>query len=233
PADAPAAPLSVAPPPPVGAPPAETVADPATGPAVTGPTAVDPTAAAPSSDTATDTDVPPPTTPEAPTADENLPPDTAAVPPASHEATAPTAPTASPADPAVGDASDSAASVPTGGRPVDPTASAPTPDNEAARTATLEGDPAIRQMIGREVTGADGQRLGRVADLLLAQDGRAVRSVVVELEDGKRIAVPYGDTQLEPGTGPIRASLDADAAATQPAYQYAPTDNALLGPDKR
>ncbi len=71
-------------------------------------------------------------------------------------------------------------------------------------------------------TGADEETVGRVHDVLLAEDGRA-RFVDVDVEGGGHILMPSGETRVDASERVIRLpGLDRDAVRALPKYDHEP-----------
>lgn len=76
---------------------------------------------------------------------------------------------------------------------------------EEAKDAVLLAD-----LIGREVTGPDGETLGTVEDLAAIPGGRLVAALIA-LEDGPRVAVPYQALKVSRGADAVEAALPVGA----------------------
>jgi hypothetical protein len=68
----------------------------------------------------------------------------------------------------------------------------------------------LADLIGREVTGPDGEALGTVEDLAALPGGRLVAALIA-LEDGPRIAVPYQALKVSRGADALEAALPVGA----------------------
>lgn len=81
----------------------------------------------------------------------------------------------------------------------------------AARNLAGEAEDRllVRDLLGKELKGADGNTLGTVEDLAVIPGGRVV-AAIVSTGNGKRIAVPFAAVKLA-GTG---SSLEVPVAAS-------------------
>ncbi|WP_051341325.1 PRC-barrel domain-containing protein [Azospirillum halopraeferens] len=92
---------------------------------------------------------------------------------------------------------------------------------DTAATASDEGSLlALEGMLGREVTGSDGNTLGRVSDVILDAETERAKVAVIETEEaGKSIAVDY--TLLDVAEDRITArTVTRDQVAEMPAFDY-------------
>jgi hypothetical protein len=82
----------------------------------------------------------------------------------------------------------------------DGSSSQPTSVSAIASAATSLAGAAkdrllIKDLLGKDLTGADGQAVGTVQDFALAPGGRLV-AALVRLQNGSRIAVPFSAIKL-------------------------------------
>ena len=78
---------------------------------------------------------------------------------------------------------------------------------------------AMQGLLGRDVMGSDGNRLGRIADVVLTSGNERANVAVIETQDGKSIAVDY--TLLDVGGDAITArTVTRDQVAAMPAFEY-------------
>jgi sporulation protein YlmC with PRC-barrel domain len=121
--------------------------------------------------------------------------------------------------------------------------SAPAGAQEAANPMThdsmpkVEGPAAtpaeVERLIGTDAVAADGRKVGKIENLLVAPDGR-VDYVVLEwggvLGLGeRRVAVPWKDVKLNADSS--RATIDMTRAQLEDAHRYDPDVPAAAGID--
>ncbi len=71
-------------------------------------------------------------------------------------------------------------------------------------------------------TGADGERVGRVHDVLLGEGGRT-RYLDVDLEGGRHVLMPSGETRVDASDRVVRLpGLDRESIRTLPEYEHDP-----------
>jgi sporulation protein YlmC with PRC-barrel domain len=88
------------------------------------------------------------------------------------------------------------------------------------------GTTNVEDLMGRTVVGSDGEEIGEIEDVILDADSGEARQVVIAsggfLGLGeRRIAVEYGELQIEPGADTIQAAgLTQQSIESMPEFEY-------------
>lgn len=98
----------------------------------------------------------------------------------------------------------------------------------AATAATSANERRLADLVGAEVTGADGAEVGEVDDIVIAMAGanrlRAVLQVGGIAGVGeKRVAVPFNELTVErsgDGSPSLRVAMDQDSLERLPEFEY-------------
>lgn len=105
----------------------------------------------------------------------------------------------------------------------------------AATASTSANERRLADLVGAEVTGADGEEVGEVDDIVISMAGanrlRAVLQVGGIAGVGeKRVAVPFNELTVErsgDGSPMLRVAMDVDSLERLPEFEYEDDTSAL------
>jgi len=94
-----------------------------------------------------------------------------------------------------------------------------------SRPVNMPGNASVDQLMDRTVVGADGEKIGKVTDVILGPDGQAQLLVVQSGGflgiGGKDIAVDIALTQVQPGEDSIKVQEITQATVRDmPEFEY-------------
>ncbi len=115
-----------------------------------------------------------------------------------------------------------------GTNPAPPAAQGPAHSQGSAATSQskgLPGNTSVDQLMNRTVVGADGERIGKVTDVILGPDGQAQLLVVQSGGflgmGGKDVAIDLALAQIQPGDETIRLQEITQASVRDmPEFHY-------------
>ena len=101
-----------------------------------------------------------------------------------------------------------------------------------ARPSNLPGNASVEQLMNRTVIGSDGEKIGKVTDVILGPDNQAQLLVVQSGGflgiGGKNIAVDMALAQVQPGEDAIKLQDITQASVRDmPEFQYDDTMTSL------
>ncbi|WP_353858774.1 PRC-barrel domain-containing protein [Azospirillum formosense] len=129
-----------------------------------------------------------------------------------------------------------AAQTGTGGTAQAPTSQAPNSvimdQGQSARPAGPTGGASVEHLMSRTVIGADGEKVGKVTDVILGPDGNAQLLVIQSGGflgiGGKEIAADIALADVLPGNGPITLRDVTQASVRDmPEFQYSDSMTSL------
>jgi sporulation protein YlmC with PRC-barrel domain len=102
-----------------------------------------------------------------------------------------------------------------------PNAAGAAPDRDTF-TMVLD-DRRVRPILGKEVVGSDGEKMGRIVDVIVDKSGRP-RAAVIDFGGflgvgSRKIVVDWGALQFDADDGPISLALTRDQVKAAPEYQ--------------
>ncbi len=104
--------------------------------------------------------------------------------------------------------------------------------SDTSRPATLPGSASVEHLMNRTVIGADGEKVGKVTDVILGPDGNAQLLVIQSGGflgiGGKEIAADIALADVMPGNGPIAMREITQASVRDmPEFQYSDSMTSL------
>lgn len=98
-------------------------------------------------------------------------------------------------------------------------------NSQTSRPMNLPGTASVEQLMDRTVVGSDGEKIGKVTDVILGPDGQAQLLVVQSGGflgiGGKDIAVDLGLAQFQAGEDTIKVQdLTQASVRDMPEFQY-------------
>ncbi|UKJ73327.1 PRC-barrel domain-containing protein [Azospirillum brasilense] len=129
-----------------------------------------------------------------------------------------------------------AAQTGTGGSTQAPSSQAPNSvimdQGQSARPAGPSGSASVEHLMSRTVIGADGEKVGKVSDVILGPDGNAQLLVIQSGGflgiGGKEIAADIALADVLPGNGPITLRDVTQASVRDmPEFQYSDSMTSL------
>ena len=117
-----------------------------------------------------------------------------------------------------------------------PNSQAPNPAimdrSDTSRPATLPSHASVEHLMNRTVIGADGEKVGKVTDVILGPDGNAQLLVIQSGGflgiGGKEIAADIALADVLPGNGPIALREITQASVRDmPEFQYSDSMTSL------
>lgn len=129
-----------------------------------------------------------------------------------------------------------AQSTSTGAPPANPTANStansPSSNSPTARPMNMPGTASVDQLMNRTVVGSDGERIGKVTDVILGPDGHAQLLVIQSGGflgiGGKTVAADVALADIRPGEDTIKMrDMTQASVRDMPEFQYDDTMTSL------